>query len=70
MITNRDYKTMSSYKVLSSQMSSKTPRHHSIPYGHLLNPDFLKIYLTSRFVTSTIPSPLENTWSDGVCHHR
>ena len=35
----------------SSQMSSKTPRHHSIPYGHLLNPDFLRIYLISRFVT-------------------
>ena len=42
----------------------------SIPYGHLLNPDFLRIYLTSRFVTSTIPSLLEKTWSDGVCHHR
>ena len=59
MITNRDYKTISSYKVLSSQMSSKTRRHHSIPYGHLLNPDFPRIYLTSRFVTSTIPSLLE-----------
>ena len=64
------YKTNSSYKVLSSQMSSKTPRHHLIPCGHLLNPDFLRIYLISRFVTSTIPSLLEKTCSDGVCHHR
>ena len=54
--------TTSSYKVLSSQISSKTPRHHSIPYGHLLNLDFLRIYLTSQFVTSTIPSLLEKTW--------
>ena len=70
MTTNRDYKTISSYKVLSSQLSSKTPRRHSIPYGHLLNPDFLRIYLTSQLVTATIPSLLEKTWSHGVCHHR
>ena len=37
MMTNRDGKIISSYKVLSSQLSSKTPRHHSIPYVHLLN---------------------------------
>jgi hypothetical protein len=67
---DRDCKTTSSHKVLSSQISSKTPRRHSIPYGHPPNPDFPRISLTSLSVTSTIPSLLDRkTWSDGVSYH-
>jgi hypothetical protein len=36
-----------SHNVRSSQVSSKTPRHDSIPYGYPSNPDFLRIYLIS-----------------------
>jgi hypothetical protein len=66
MKMNRDYKTTLSHKVLSSQVSSKTPRHHSIPNGHPFNPDFLRIYLISLSVISTTPSQLGKTWSNGV----
>jgi hypothetical protein len=57
-------------QVLSSQVSSKSPRHHSIPYGtgHPFNPDFQRIYLISLSVISTTPSLLGKTWSNGVCH--
>jgi hypothetical protein len=57
-----------SHKVRSSQVSSKTPRHHSIPYGHPFNPDFLRIYLISLSAISTTPSLLGKTGSNGVCH--
>ena len=58
---NENEQRLQNLMVLSSQVSSKTPRHHSIPYGHPFNPDFLRIYLISLSVISTTPSLLGKT---------